>query len=153
MTHRIVAFPVTILGLMLLSAVNAWAQDYPTSLSIKNAAGQTHDFKIELALTPEEQAKGLMFRTELADDAGMLFVFPQPRRASFWMRNTLISLDMIFVRANGRIANILEMVPTENDAPRRSIGKVRAVLELAGGRAAALGIKAGDLVIHPAFQK
>lgn len=142
----------SLLALLVIMAAGAYAQDYPTSLTIETSDGTTHTFEVELALTPAEQAQGLMFRTELADNAGMLFVFPEPRRASFWMRNTLIPLDMLFVRENGRIANILEMVPMENDLPRRSIGKVRAVLELAGGRSEALGIKAGDLVRHPAFQ-
>lgn len=142
----------SVYALMVLMSAAAFAQDYPNSLTIETSDGETYSFDVELALSPAEQAQGLMFRTELADDAGMLFVFPEPKRASFWMRNTLIPLDMLFVRANGRIANILEMVPTENDLPRRSIGKVRAVFEIAGGRSAALGIKAGDLVRHPAFQ-
>lgn len=93
----------------------------------------------------------MMFRTQMGPDEGMLFVFPQVRRASFWMRNTLIPLDMLFVRANGRIANIIENVAPETDTSRRSTGKVKAVFEIPGGRAAELGIKSGDLVVHPAF--
>lgn len=118
---------------------------------VRTADGREHNFQSEMALTPTQQADGMMFRTEMAPDEGMLFVFPEPRRASFWMRNTLIPLDMIFVRQNGRIANIVANATPQTDTSRRSTGRVRAVFEIPGGRAAELGIKAGDLVIHPAF--
>lgn len=121
------------------------------AVSIRIADGTEYLFKTEMALTPEQQAQGMMLRTEMAPDEGMLFVFPEPRRASFWMRNTLIPLDMLFVRQNGRVVNIIENAKPQTDTPRRSNGRVKAVLELPGGRAAELGIKPGDLVIHPSF--
>lgn len=117
---------------------------------IRTASGNKFTFVSEMALSPEQQAQGMMFRTEMGANEGMLFVFPTPKRASFWMRNTLVSLDIIFVRANGRIANIITAEP-ETDTSRRSVGRVKAVLEIPGGRAAELGIKAGDLLVHSAF--
>ena len=117
---------------------------------VKTKDGEEFSFVSEMALTPEQQSMGMMFRTEMAPNEGMLFVFTETRRASFWMRNTLIPLDMIFVRPNGRIANIITASP-ETDTSRRSNGRVLAVFEIPGGRAAELGIKSGDLVVHPAF--
>lgn len=133
------------------SAVSAQQAKLPTEdVVIKTKDGQEFSFVSEMAVTPEQQSTGMMFRTEMAPNEGMLFVFTETRRAAFWMRNTLIPLDMIFVRPNGRIANIIT-APPETDASRRSNGRVLAVFEIPGGRAAELGIKAGDLVVHPAF--
>ena len=103
------------------------------------APGKTHVFTVEIARTPEEQAKGLMFRTSLPENGGMLFPFEKPRFASFWMKNTLIPLDMFFVRADGSIDRIAENTIPENLEPVVSGGEVSAVLELAGGTAARLG--------------
>ena len=89
---------------------------------------------------------GLMFRTQLAPDRGMIFPLDPLRPASFWMRNTLIPLDMIFVRADGTIANIEANTVPYSEEPVRSAGAVAAVLEIPGGRSAELGIKAGDQV-------
>ena len=110
------------------------------------AAGHTHRFTVELARTEEEQATGLMNRSSLAPDHGMIFPFEPPRDASFWMKNTLIPLDMIFVRADGSIANIEANTVPLSLQPVYSDGPVAAVLEIAGGRSAELGIKAGDKV-------
>lgn len=104
------------------------------------AAGATHRFNIEVARTEEEQARGLMFRTSLPADGGMLFPFPKPKIASFWMKNTLIPLDMIFIRADGSVDRIAENTIPESLEPVVSGGEVSAVLELAGGTAAKLGI-------------
>lgn len=89
---------------------------------------------------------GLMYRNALSPDRGMIFPFEQPRQASFWMRNTLIPLDMIFIRADGTIANIAANTVPMSEVPVLSEGNVAAVLEIAGGRSAELGIKAGDKV-------
>ncbi|WP_238550555.1 DUF192 domain-containing protein [Blastomonas sp. AAP53] len=114
-------------------------------LTIKSGA-KTHAFTVEMARTPQEQAKGLMFRTELAPDMGMLFPFPSPKPAGFWMKNTVISLDLLFVRADGSIESIAaNAVPYSLD-PISSGEPVAAVLELAAGRAAELGLKPGDIV-------
>ncbi|NIJ39156.1 hypothetical protein FHR22_003890 [Sphingopyxis panaciterrae] len=103
-------------------------------------AGQTHPFRVEVARTAEEQAQGLMFRTGLPADGGMIFPFEKPRIASFWMKNTLIPLDMIFIRADGSIDRIAENTIPESLEPVVSGGEVAAVLELAGGTSARLGI-------------
>lgn len=110
------------------------------------SAAKTHSFTVEAARTSVEQAKGLMFRTELADNAGMVFPFPEPRMASFWMKNTVIPLDIIFVRADGTIESIAADTVPYSMAPVVSGEPVAAVLELRGGLAAELGIVAGDKV-------
>ena len=111
-----------------------------------NSNGKTHRFTVEVARSPEEQSMGLMNRSKLAGDRGMIFPFEEPRQASFWMKNTLIPLDMIFVRGDGTIANIATNTVPLSLQPVYSDGPVSAVLEIAGGRAAELGIKAGDTV-------
>jgi uncharacterized membrane protein (UPF0127 family) len=121
-------------------------------LTIRTAAGAVHKFTVEVARTQEEQNTGLMNRPSLAPDRGMIFPHDPPRMASFWMKNTLIPLDIIFVRPDGSIVNIAEnTVPLSLD-PVPSLEPVGAVLELAGGRTAELGIKAGDKVewVRPA---
>ncbi len=116
------------------------------ALSIVTAKA-THRFTVEIARTPDEQAKGLMFRERLAPDHGMIFPMSPPRVASFWMKNTVIPLDMIFVRADGTIARIAaETTPYSLD-PVTSGEPVAAVLEIAGGRAAQLGIAEDDMVV------
>ena len=105
-----------------------------------------HRFTVEVARTAEEQINGLMNRTSLAPDRGMIFPFEEPREASFWMKNTLIPLDMIFVRADGTIANIEANTVPLSLQPVYSAGPIAAVLEIAGGRSAELGINAGDKV-------
>jgi len=110
------------------------------------SSGKTHRFIVEVAQTGEQQAQGLMFRKSLAPDRGMVFPRDPPGDASFWMKNTLIPLDMIFIRPDGTIARIAEnTVPMSLD-PVPSLEPVGAVLEIAGGRSAELGIKAGDRV-------
>ena len=113
-------------------------------LTISSANG-AHRFEVEVAATPEQQQHGMMFRTALAPDRGMIFPLEQVRPASFWMRNTLIPLDIIFIRADGTIARIATARPLD-DSPVPSGEPVAAVLEIAGGRAAELGIAAGDRV-------
>lgn len=104
------------------------------------AAGQVHRFNVEVARTDEEQDRGLMFRTSLPADGGMIFPFKKPRIGSFWMKNTLIPLDMIFIRADGSIDRIAENTIPESLEPVVSGGEVSAVLELAGGTAARLDL-------------
>lgn len=120
-------------------------------LRIVTDRGATLDFQVEMAMTPEQQRMGLMFRPSMPLDAGMLFVFPRSRTASFWMRNTLISLDMLFIAADGTILNIAERTETRSDRSYRSVGPVSGVLEINGGLSALLGIAPGDRVEHPAF--
>ena len=123
-----------------------------TPLVITTAEGAEHKFNVELALTPAEQAKGLMNRTEMASDHGMLFWFgiPEAPRA-FWMKNTLISLDMIFIRADGRIHHIHHSAKPNDLTSIKSQGPAAAVLELNGGVSKLLGLKPGDVVHHKLF--
>ena len=114
-------------------------------LTVTNAAKQ-HRFRVELARTGEEQSRGLMFRTALGPDEGMIFPMDPPRDASFWMRNTVIPLDLIFIGPDRRILNIAANAVPYDERPLASIGPVSAVLELAGGKAAVLGIVPGDKV-------
>ncbi len=105
-------------------------------------------FKVELAASPEAQARGLMFRTELGDFEGMIFPSGTPQPRSFWMKNTPLSLDIIFIGPDGRILNIAaDTVPYSLDSVT-SNGPASAVLELRAGRAKALGIVPGDRVIY-----
>ena len=110
------------------------------------SGSRVHQFRVELARTPQEQAKGLMFRTQMGPDEGMIFPFDPPRGASFWMRNTVIPLDLIFVAPDGRISNIAANAVPYDETPLLSVGKVKGVLEIPGGRAAELGIVPGDKV-------
>lgn len=136
----------------LLAAAPAPAGEAPTEpLSILAADGREHLFEVEVARTPEQKARGLMFRESLAPDAGMLFLSRRPRRQTMWMKNTLIPLDMLFVAADGRIVRIHERATPMSLESISSRGRVLAVLELRGGTAARLGLRPGDRVRHPAF--
>ncbi len=103
-------------------------------------------FDIEIARTEAQRSRGLMYRAELAPDAGMLFLFDPVREASMWMRNTFVALDMLFIAPDGRITGIAANTTPMSDAVIASGVPVRAVLELAAGTAARLGIKPGDTV-------
>lgn len=110
------------------------------------SGGRVHRFTVEVARTADQQAQGLMHRERLGNGEGMIFPFPSPRPASFWMRNTLIPLDMIFIREDGTIARIAANTVPHSERPESSGEPVAAVLELRGGRAAELGIREGDRV-------
>lgn len=110
------------------------------------ASGKKHSFRVEVARTEAEQARGMMFRAKLAPDAGMVFPFDTPRVASFWMKDCPHPLDMVFIRADGSIARIVTAVPYSLK-PETSGEPVVAVLEIAGGRAAELGINEDDTVM------
>ena len=108
-------------------------------------------FVAELAADPASQEKGLMFRTKLAPDAGMLFDFHTPDFQAFWMKNTVIPLDMIFIRADGTISSIAANATPYSETPIPSHEPVRAVLEINGGRATELGIEPGERVHNAIF--
>lgn len=116
-------------------------------------AQRTVKFTVEVADTEETRDRGLMFRKSIAPDRGMLFDFKSPRQAAFWMRNTLISLDIIFITEDGRILTIARNAVPLSEVPIPSGGVIRGVLELAGGRAAQLGIYPGDRVKHRIFKR
>jgi uncharacterized membrane protein (UPF0127 family) len=113
-------------------------------LTIHSATGD-HRFTVEVAASFAEQERGMMFRRSVAGDRGMIFPYDPPQEVGFWMKNTLIPLDMIFIRADGRIARIATAAPQSLDNVP-SGEPVAAVLEIGGGRAAELGIKPGDRV-------
>jgi uncharacterized membrane protein (UPF0127 family) len=115
------------------------------TLEIASKTG-VHVFQVEMAITPEEKEHGLMFRRELPDGQGMLFDFQFDQNVAFWMKNTYIPLDMLFIRADGRILRIAENTEPFSERNIPSGGPVRAVLEVIGGTAKKLGIAAGDRV-------
>ena len=113
-------------------------------LVIRSGA-KAHRFTAEVAATQNEQFVGMMYRRSLAPDRGMLFPFPEEKVAGFWMLNTLIPLDMIFICADGTIARVATAEPQSLETVSSEV-PVAAVLEIAGGRSAQLGIRAGDRV-------
>lgn len=117
-------------------------------LVLHTATGD-HAFNVEVVDTNETRAQGLMYRTELADDTGMLFDFKQEREVSFWMMNTFIPLDMIFVDAAGVVKNVHVNAIPHDVTSIPSDGPVQFVLEIPGGRSVDIGLKAGDRMDHP----
>lgn len=133
------------------------AADQPQSLEtqplmIRTQAGKQHFFTVEIADDPSEQRIGLMHRTQLGDAQGMIFVYKKPRQIGMWMKNTLISLDMLFLDRKGKILNVHEGAVPGALTSIRSAGPSIAVVEIAAGRAKALGIRAGDTVFHCQFK-
>jgi uncharacterized membrane protein (UPF0127 family) len=119
-------------------------------LTIETAGGKRHSYKVEVAATPAQQAHGMMFRTRMAPMTGMIFPMDPPRQAAFWMENTLIPLDLLFIGADGRIRNIIANAVPKSRAQLPSAGPVAAVLELAGGEADRIGARPGDKVVWKA---
>ena len=113
--------------------------------------GGVRVFEVELAVTPQEQEQGLMYRRQLADGKGMLFDMGKERPATFWMKNTYVSLDMIFIRADGTIASIAERTTPLSEARINSGAPVRGVLEVVAGTAKRYDIAPGDRVGHRIF--
>lgn len=121
-------------------------------LWILTAAGREVPIDIEVAEDQQDKALGLMFRTELPDDKGMLFPYDGAREVTMWMRNTYIPLDMVFIRADGVVHRIERSAEPLSERVISSEGPVTAVLELAGGAADRLGLKPGDRVRYPLFK-
>ncbi|QEN86725.1 DUF192 domain-containing protein [Labrys sp. KNU-23] len=120
-------------------------------LSIASAGGN-RDFQVEVMRTEDEQRRGMMFRRSLDPDKGMLFPFTAERVASFWMENTYVSLDMIFIRGDGTIQRIEKRAEPLSTRTIMSGAPVLAVLEVVAGTADRLGIKPGDKVSYPIFK-
>ncbi|WP_246352312.1 DUF192 domain-containing protein [Sphingomonas xinjiangensis] len=131
------------------SAQTARSTAASTIVTIQSATG-SHRFRVEIARTHAQQDRGLMFRTDISPDGGMLFApYPAegpPREASFWMKNTPSPLDILFIRPNGTIAAIASNVAPFSETPVKSGEPVSAVLEISGGKAAQHGIRVGDKV-------
>lgn len=133
-----------LLAFLLLTLTACAADD---RLVIKSKTGD-RAFTVEVVDTNESRAKGLMLREKLAPDAGMLFDFKDTREVSFWMSNTLIPLDMLFITADGQVTNIHANARPLDLTSIPSNGPVMFVLEIPGGRSKELGIVAGDRVVH-----
>ena len=116
--------------------------------AVLHTSSGDYPFTIEIADTPQEQQRGLMFRQELAPDAGMLFDYGSERKVSFWMQNTYIPLDMVFIAADGTVKYIHENAMPLDPTSIASRFPVRFVLEIPGGRSAEIGLKAGDKIEH-----
>jgi uncharacterized membrane protein (UPF0127 family) len=146
------ALRLTALVLFGLLAVAGPAR--PAGLQSLEIASKTgvHVFSVELADNDADRAKGLMFRKELPEGQGMLFDFHREQEVSFWMENTYIPLDMIFIRGDGRILRIAENTQPLSTRIIPSNGPVRAVLEVIAGTARKLGIAPGDRVGYPIFK-
>lgn len=123
-----------------------------SSLTVETSTG-THTFAIEVARTSQEQALGLMHRRTLAQDYAMLFPFEQAREASFWMRDTYVSLDMVFIAEGGLVHRIERGTEPLSLRSISSRGPVIAVLEFVTGTADRIGLEPGDLVVHPDLQR
>ena len=119
-----------------------------SELTVATAYGE-HRFRVELALDNAQRERGLQHRPFLAEDAGMLFVYEQPKTIGMWMLNTLIPLDMIFIGSDGRIVNIAERTRPKSLDVIPSAKPAIAVLEVLGGTSSRLGIRPGDRVTHP----
>jgi uncharacterized membrane protein (UPF0127 family) len=151
----------SLLALVALLPASAWAQsNEPTGpqpplpkekLVIVGHGGPEHVFEVEMALTEKQQEIGDMFRTSIPQGSGMLFDWGYPRPSQMWMKNTLVSLDMIFINADGTIRTIAENTTPRSLAVIDSRGPVRATLEVVGGATAKLNIKVGDTVKQRIF--
>ena len=162
MKSRQWALPATLIVLVIgvLHSMTL-ASDAPTGASldhlpvtevvIETARGERHPFRVYVARRPEERSRGLMFVTELASDEGMLFDAGHTEETAMWMRNTPLSLDMLFLLDDGTVGHIArETVPYSRKLIPSEV-LTRAVLEINGGMAGELGIKEGDRAIHPIF--
>jgi uncharacterized protein len=143
---RILALVIGLWGFTGIEARAASVQ--PLEIVTKTGV---HVFSVEMATTEEEKTTGLMYRKELADGKGMLFDFSPEQEVSMWMKNTYISLDMIFIRADGRILRIAENTEPLSTKIIPSNGLAKGVLEVIAGTAQKYGIKPGDRVGHPLF--
>lgn len=148
MRWRGAAAPVLAVWLILLTAAEVAAACRDDVVDLRGPWGQAR-FTVELAITPDEQARGLMFRESLPRGAGMLFLYDRPSTVSFWMRNTLIPLDMIFVDAAGVVARVHHEAVPLDETPIPGGDGVLAVLEINGGLARRFGIAAGTEMRHP----
>ncbi len=119
-------------------------------IQVITAAGR-HDFKVWIADDDQSRERGLMFVKALPADHGMLFLFERPHFAAFWMKNTYLSLDIVFINSQGIVVNIARNTEPLSLRPIESAAPVAGVLELIAGTAAKIGLTAGDRVRHPAF--
>ncbi len=146
--RRWIALAAVAVALALISAGAQAASIQPLEIVTKTGV---QVFSVEMATTEQEKETGLMYRKELPDGKGMLFDFSPEQQISMWMKNTYISLDMIFIRADGRILRIAENTEPESTKIISSGGLAKGVLEVIAGTAKKYGIQPGDRVAHPLF--
>jgi len=151
-TIKQLARAATVAGACLLMSFPTARSAEQQTLEIASKTG-VHVFSVELAVTDEERQKGLMFRREVPEFYGMLFDFKRDQEVAMWMKNTYVSLDMIFIQSDGRIRRIAENTETESDKIISSGGPVRAVFEVVAGTARKLGIEPGDRVATPILRR
>ncbi|MEM9248641.1 MAG: DUF192 domain-containing protein [Pseudomonadota bacterium] len=131
--------------------IAAWAECNAAHVDLRGDWGQAR-FSVEVVDTPETRAQGLMFRESMAQSAGMLFVYQSAQAPTFWMRNTLIPLDMVFARPDGVVQHVHpEAVPLDEETHISGGEGILVVLEINGGVAARFGIAPGTEMRHPAF--
>jgi uncharacterized protein len=133
-------------------AGTAWAECRSETLEVRGQGGVTR-FSVEVADSNEERSQGLMFRESMPQSSGMLFVYDNPRRVSFWMQNTLIPLDMVFADQTGTVTRIHENAVPKDRTPIDGGTDVQFVLEINGGLARRLGIAEGSALRHPAIDQ
>jgi uncharacterized membrane protein (UPF0127 family) len=160
---RLFAARALLAGALLLAAANiALPQGaapeplsaFPQSLlAIRTSSGQVVNFKIWEADTPRREEQGMMFIREMDEHTGMLFMFPENHRVSMWMKNTYVSLDLLFLNAQGKIDYIAERATPKSETIIGPSTPEFAVLELKGGACETFGIKVGDKVLHKNFRK
>jgi uncharacterized membrane protein (UPF0127 family) len=147
---RLLSLFALLFGLSLVLQAAGAAELQPLEIATKSGVRM---FSVEMATTDEERAKGLMYRRELADGRGMLFDFTPEQTISMWMKNTYISLDMIFIGTDGRVTRVAENTEPESTRIISSGNPAKAVLEVIAGTARKYGIAPGDQVVHPLFKK
>ncbi|MFK7875216.1 MAG: DUF192 domain-containing protein [Paracoccaceae bacterium] len=147
-SRRLIAASVTG-AVILFSATQAFATCREDQVHVRGDWGQAR-FSVEVADDEAERAQGLMHRESLASSAGMLFLYDRPQNLSFWMRNTLIELDLIFIDSHGVITHVHDRAQPLDETPIPG-GLGRAVLEINGGLARRMGISVGSQIKHPAF--
>ena len=148
-----IAAALVLAVLVFFAPFDARAEEvtFPTSdLWIETESGR-HHFTVEVAVSRAQMKRGLMFRTDLANDAGMMFDYETPREVAMWMKNTLVPLDMLFVDSRGLVQRVVEWTNPQSLDPIPSHGLVRSVIELRGGIAARLGIGRGSRIEHEIF--
>lgn len=160
-THRemsLIAQRILVLGVLLLtnacSGLSSAGEEpegkYNERLLIETASG-IYEFRVERANTPRSRAKGLMYRRSMPEDAGMIFYLDTERQATMWMKNTYISLDMLFLDSDGFVEEIAENTVPHSTETIATMADVRAILELNAGMVEKLGIAPGDEIRHKLF--
>jgi len=145
--QRIIAWIVAT-SVYVLCAGGLWAACSDSVATVATDTAKVR-FQVELAITAQDKAQGLMHRETLPDRAGMLFIYPNPQPVSFWMRNTLIPLDMIFIDDQGRVARVHHNAVPLDETPIYGGDAIKAVLEINAGLAKKYGISDTSTVVHP----